>query len=172
MTNVPCVRSKHIHTGDMNGVVKSQYLKSIRRQKGIQPVSTAQGMNSDSIFHQCFSQQGLHKSQSDCSLEFKTLRRNDSFFKPKDKEKEKIRRHLPIGTGDYSVGCLDIMCDHSEKGSFFRLYYPIEKTDIYVSVYSLFNKNVNKIHKILCITLYLFRYIHAYLMNQFKKLVE
>ncbi|XP_071143218.1 platelet-activating factor acetylhydrolase-like [Mytilus edulis] len=88
-------------------------------------------MNSDSIFHQCFSQQGLHKSQSDCSLEFKTLRRNDSFFKPKDKEKEKIRRHLPIGTGDYSVGCLDIMCDHSEKGSFFRLYYPIEKTDIY-----------------------------------------
>lgn len=49
------------------------------------------------------------------------------------KPKEKIRRHLPPGTGNYSVGCVDIMCDHTENGSFFRLFYPIEKTDVYVS---------------------------------------
>ncbi|OWF45167.1 platelet-activating factor acetylhydrolase-like [Mizuhopecten yessoensis] len=46
---------------------------------------------------------------------------------------EKIRKHLPPGTGEYSVGCLD--CDHtsdplSDTGALFRLYYPIEKTDI------------------------------------------
>lgn len=43
---------------------------------------------------------------------------------------EKIRRHLPLPTGEYSVGCVDIMSDNSEKGVFFRMYYPIEKTDI------------------------------------------
>lgn len=46
---------------------------------------------------------------------------------------KKIRRHLPPGTGNYSVGCVDIMCDHTVNGSFFRLFYPIEKTDVYVS---------------------------------------
>ncbi|KAL5014576.1 hypothetical protein ScPMuIL_008846 [Solemya velum] len=44
---------------------------------------------------------------------------------------KKIRRHLPPGTGNYSVGCVDIMCDHTVNGSFFRLFYPIEKTDVY-----------------------------------------
>lgn len=52
------------------------------------------------------------------------------------REKEKVRRHLPPGTGKYSVGCLDYMCDinNSEGGALFRLYYPIERTDIYVSM--------------------------------------
>ena len=44
-----------------------------------------------------------------------------------------IRRHLPPGSGEYSVGCVDIMSDNSETGVFFRMYYPIEKTDIFVS---------------------------------------
>lgn len=44
---------------------------------------------------------------------------------------EKVRKHLPPGTGEYSVGCLDFLCyDHSDTGALFRLYYPIEKTDI------------------------------------------
>lgn len=91
-------------------------------------------MISDSIFHQCFTQKGLQKSQSDCTLDLRAqnnrgIKENERFTK--EKEKDKIRRHLPIGTGEYSVGCLDIMCEHCEKGSFFRLYYPIEKTDIY-----------------------------------------
>lgn len=91
-------------------------------------------MNSDSLLLQCFTLPKLHKSQSDCTLEYKSqfncgIGRNDKFTK--EKEKEKIRRHLPVGSGQFSVGCLDIMCKHSEKSSFFRLYYPIEKTDIY-----------------------------------------
>ncbi|KAL3890000.1 hypothetical protein ACJMK2_002307 [Sinanodonta woodiana] len=44
---------------------------------------------------------------------------------------KKIRRHLPPGSGEYSVGCVDIMNDHTDDGSFFRLYYPVEKTDIF-----------------------------------------
>lgn len=43
----------------------------------------------------------------------------------------KIRRHLPPGSGEYSVGCVDMMSDNSETGVFFRMFYPIEKTDIY-----------------------------------------
>lgn len=50
-------------------------------------------------------------------------------------ESRKIRRHTPVGSGEYSVGCCDMMCGGpTEKGSFFRLFYPVEKTDIYVSV--------------------------------------
>lgn len=50
-------------------------------------------------------------------------------------ESRKIRRHTPVGSGEYSVGCWDMMCGGpTEKGSFFRLFYPVEKTDIYVSV--------------------------------------
>ena len=54
-----------------------------------------------------------------------------------DDKSEKIRRHLPPGTGEYSVGCVDIMSDNTETGVFFRLYYPIEKTDIFVSTLSV-----------------------------------
>lgn len=50
---------------------------------------------------------------------------------------EKIRKHLPIGKGPYSVGCLDMMCKVvDEHGSFFRLYYPTEKVDVLVSIQS------------------------------------
>lgn len=47
-----------------------------------------------------------------------------------DENVDKIRRHLPLPTGQYSVGCVDFMDNVSEVGSFFRLYYPIEKTDV------------------------------------------
>lgn len=108
----------------------------VREKNDTALVLTDFNMISDSIFHQCFTQKGLQKSKSDCTLDLRTqnnrdIRVNKRFTK--EKEKDKIRRHLPIGTGEYSVGCLDIMCEHCEKGSFFRLYYPIEKTDIYVS---------------------------------------
>lgn len=46
---------------------------------------------------------------------------------------DKIRRHLPPGSGPFSVGCVDIMDNSNEEGSFFRLFYPVEKTDIMVS---------------------------------------
>lgn len=48
-----------------------------------------------------------------------------------DGKQEKVRRHLPPGSGEYSVGCVDIMSDNTDTGVFFRLYYPIEKTDIF-----------------------------------------
>lgn len=44
-----------------------------------------------------------------------------------------VRRHLPLATGQYSVGCVDIMDNNSEDGCFFRLFYPVEKTDVLVS---------------------------------------
>ncbi|KAM5262902.1 platelet-activating factor acetylhydrolase [Ctenodactylus gundi] len=31
---------------------------------------------------------------------------------------------IPRGSGPYSVGCTDIMVDHTEQGTFLRLYYP------------------------------------------------
>ena len=49
-----------------------------------------------------------------------------------------VRRHLPVASGPHTVGIVDIMCERGENGSFFRLYYPTAKTDIYVSVVSLF----------------------------------
>lgn len=46
---------------------------------------------------------------------------------------DKVRRHMPPGSGKYSVGCVDLMDEDSEEGTFCRLFYPVEKTDIYVS---------------------------------------
>ena len=43
------------------------------------------------------------------------------------------RRHLPPGSGPYTVGTVDVMYEHSEEGAFFRLYYPTSNTDIFVS---------------------------------------
>ncbi|CAG5124853.1 unnamed protein product, partial [Candidula unifasciata] len=40
------------------------------------------------------------------------------------------RRHLPLPTGPHTVGCVDLMCDLSNDGTFFRLYYPTNKTDV------------------------------------------
>lgn len=42
------------------------------------------------------------------------------------------RRHLPLPTGPYVVGCVDLMSDVSDSGVFYRLYYPTKKTDIKV----------------------------------------
>ena len=50
-----------------------------------------------------------------------------------DGRPDKVRRHLPPGSGQYSVGCVDLMDEDTEEGSFCRLFYPVEKTDIYVS---------------------------------------
>ncbi|KAK3093580.1 hypothetical protein FSP39_017690 [Pinctada imbricata] len=64
-----------------------------------------------------------------------TLKRRPSLnlklFKSRNNSKEgKVRRHVPVGTGEYTVGCFDVMCDPSHSGSFFRLFYPTTKTDI------------------------------------------
>lgn len=40
------------------------------------------------------------------------------------------RRHLPLPTGPHTVGCVDLMCDVADHGTFFRLYYPTKSTDI------------------------------------------
>uniref|UniRef100_H3BAS5 Platelet-activating factor acetylhydrolase n=1 Tax=Latimeria chalumnae TaxID=7897 RepID=H3BAS5_LATCH len=37
---------------------------------------------------------------------------------------------LPPGKGRYQVGCTDVMTDHTEKGCFFRLYYPCGSTKV------------------------------------------
>lgn len=47
----------------------------------------------------------------------------------------KIWCYMFVGLGEYSVGCWDVMCGgFMEKGFFFRLFYFVEKMDIYVSV--------------------------------------
>ena len=50
-----------------------------------------------------------------------------------EKSRRHVRRHLPVASGPHTVGIVDIMCERGENGSFFRLYYPTAKTDIYVS---------------------------------------
>ena len=49
------------------------------------------------------------------------------------KESGHGRKHLPEGSGKYTVGCVDVMSDHKVKGVFFRLYYPTNRTNIHVS---------------------------------------
>ncbi|XP_041662011.1 platelet-activating factor acetylhydrolase isoform X2 [Cheilinus undulatus] len=36
---------------------------------------------------------------------------------------------IPPAKGPNAVGCTDFMMDHTEKGTFFRLYYPCQETD-------------------------------------------
>nr|XP_039323533.1 platelet-activating factor acetylhydrolase isoform X2 [Saimiri boliviensis boliviensis] len=36
---------------------------------------------------------------------------------------------IPRGNGPYSVGCTDLMFDHTNKGTFLRLYYPSQDDD-------------------------------------------
>ncbi|XP_069831954.1 platelet-activating factor acetylhydrolase isoform X2 [Dendropsophus ebraccatus] len=38
---------------------------------------------------------------------------------------------IPQGKGPHTVGCTDLMSDHSIQGSFFRLYYPCVDSDEY-----------------------------------------
>lgn len=58
-----------------------------------------------------------------------------------DGHSDKIRRHLPPGSGKYSVGCVDLMDDDHEGGSFCRLFYPVQKTDIFVSTSMIYSLN-------------------------------
>ena len=44
------------------------------------------------------------------------------------------RKHLPPGTGEYTVGVVDLMSGHTVQGTFVRLFYPTYKTDIFVSI--------------------------------------
>ena len=49
------------------------------------------------------------------------------------RRRAKSRKHLPLGTGPYTVGCADIMSSPSVAGTFIRLYYPTYQTDVFVS---------------------------------------
>ena len=49
------------------------------------------------------------------------------------KENGKERRHIPCGSGPHTVGVVDFMSSHSVHGTFMRIFYPTEATDIYVS---------------------------------------
>ena len=53
--------------------------------------------------------------------------------KPK-KQKQAKRKHLPTGTGAYTVACVDIMSGYGGKALFLRLYYPTNSSDIFVSM--------------------------------------
>ncbi|XP_076456411.1 platelet-activating factor acetylhydrolase 2, cytoplasmic-like [Babylonia areolata] len=48
-----------------------------------------------------------------------------------NKSRRNVRRHLPVPKGPHTVGIVDIMCERGENGSFFRLYYPTGKVDIF-----------------------------------------
>ena len=49
------------------------------------------------------------------------------------------KKHLPVGTGEHTVGCVDLMTGHSEEGSFIRLYYPTFPANVLVRLFrSLF----------------------------------
>ena len=76
-------------------------------------------------FYSCINSQEL-----DNAIEEEVNNKKNSDDATIDKD---VRRHLPAPTGPYSVGCVDIMTSCTEDGSFFRLYYPTEKTDIFVS---------------------------------------
>ncbi len=43
------------------------------------------------------------------------------------------KRLLPSGSGPLTVGCVDLMSDHTVSGLFLRLYYPTESRDVFVS---------------------------------------
>ncbi|XP_074656593.1 platelet-activating factor acetylhydrolase 2, cytoplasmic-like [Tubulanus polymorphus] len=43
---------------------------------------------------------------------------------------EKCRRHLPEGSGAYTVGCMDVMSGPSTSGVFVRMFYPTQTTNV------------------------------------------
>ena len=38
------------------------------------------------------------------------------------------------GSGPHTVGCIDLMSDHTVNGTFVRIFYPTHKTDVFVSL--------------------------------------
>ena len=50
----------------------------------------------------------------------------------KTKTHKPKRKHLPLPTGKYTVGALDIITDYGKNGVFMRLYYPTNSADIQV----------------------------------------
>ncbi|CAH1773780.1 unnamed protein product [Owenia fusiformis] len=53
-------------------------------------------------------------------------------FKQPNRNSRRIeRKHLPIPTGPFTVGCLDLMSEPNKNGTFVRLFYPTQSTDIF-----------------------------------------
>lgn len=46
----------------------------------------------------------------------------------------KGKRHLPLPSGPYTVGCCDVMTSYLKFGVFVRLYYPAKEQGVLVSV--------------------------------------
>lgn len=44
--------------------------------------------------------------------------------------KSENKRHIPLPRGPYTVGCIDLMTEYSDRNSFIRLYYPCAETGI------------------------------------------
>ncbi|XP_064597792.1 platelet-activating factor acetylhydrolase 2, cytoplasmic-like [Liolophura sinensis] len=58
------------------------------------------------------------------------LRRGGSLRERGASSEGKLPRHTPPGTGEHTVGIVDVMSDPGQAGCFIRLYYPAEKADI------------------------------------------
>ena len=68
-----------------------------------------------------------------CGL-FPKRDRNSPVPKKQKSSSRARRKHLPVGNGDYTVGCVDLMSDYCTNGIFVRILYPTNSTDIYVSI--------------------------------------
>lgn len=60
-------------------------------------------------------------------------RRSSAATRKKNTATKAHRKHLPQGTGEFTVGCMDIMTDYGKNGVFLRLYYPTNSSDVFVS---------------------------------------
>ena len=54
--------------------------------------------------------------------------RSENSRKKKTKGAKPKRKHLPLPTGAYTVGSVDIITDYGKKGLLLRLYYPTNST--------------------------------------------
>ncbi|XP_059139095.1 uncharacterized protein LOC131927415, partial [Physella acuta] len=56
--------------------------------------------------------------------------RVDSMIEAEVRRPKHKRRHLPEASGPYTVGCVDLMLGLADHGTFFRLYYPTNATNV------------------------------------------